>query len=221
MKLKEMSILGACLEDCIHVAGILNFFQVAEGIGYSTEFLGPAMKIHDIISAIKNSPAEIVAISYRLTPDNGREYLKRFRDVIRGNELNDRRYFLGCLPGLRDFAIKLNIFEHIFTGGESLDEVLPILREVDETEAKEIRYPTTLIERIKYKAPYPALRAHFGLPSMEESLEGVSQIANAGVLDIISIAPDQAAQESLQRPEILREKLPGAGGMPIRSRDDL
>ena len=44
------------------------------------------------------------------------------------------------------------------------------------------------------KGPTPN-RHHFGLPSMEETIEGIKEIAEAKVLDIISLGPDQNAQE--------------------------
>ena len=56
---------------------------------------------------------------------------------------------------------------------------------------------------------------------MENTYDGIELLANAKTLDIISIAPDQAAQEWLQKPENLRKQTSGAGGVPIRNRTHL
>ena len=49
MKMDDKKYLGACLEDCVHTAGILNFFQVISDLGYEYKFLGPANNISKII----------------------------------------------------------------------------------------------------------------------------------------------------------------------------
>jgi hypothetical protein len=217
----ERLIVGASIEECIHVAGVLNFFQVAERVGYKTIFLGPAVKIEEVLDFVKKHDIGIVAISYRLTPELGKKHLEKFIKSVHDNGIHLRRFLLGCLPELAEEARKMEFFEAVFTGGETVDEILPVLG-LARGHAEEIReYPHDLLGRIKYKTPYPILRAHFGLPSMQDTLDGVAAIADASVLDVISIAPDQAAQEWLQRPEILATKSGGAGGVPIRSRSDL
>ncbi|MDI6827998.1 MAG: methionine synthase, partial [Armatimonadota bacterium] len=56
---------------------------------------------------------------------------------------------------------------------------------------------------------------------MEKTVEGVRKIAESGAVDVISIAPDQNAQESMFRPEEMNPDLDGAGGVPVRSAADL
>ncbi|MHA1369151.1 MAG: methionine synthase [Promethearchaeota archaeon] len=224
MKLDDKSILGACLQDCIHVAGILNFFQIAESMGYKVKFLGPAVKIHRLINEIAKSDAGIIGLSYRLTPKNGLKYLKEFIQHVRENGLDNRKYYLGCLPDLVKKAKTLDFFDEIFTGGETIEEIIPRFQGIlagDKGRSNDRSYPDNLLDRIRYKSPYPILRAHFGLPSMSATLSGISEIAEANVLDVISIAPDQAAQEFLHRPEQLKMQAKGSGGAPIRSRQDL
>ncbi|MEX2754935.1 MAG: methionine synthase, partial [Candidatus Sigynarchaeota archaeon] len=163
-------------------------------------------------------------ISYRLTPALGKKHLEAFAKAVQERGRNPRRYLLGCLPELADHARKMELFDAVFTGGETVDEVLPVLGVAERkgNKCNQIpQYPGDLLGRIAYKQPYPVLRAHFGLPSMQETLDGIATLAEASILDVISIAPDQAAQEWLQRPEILATKTGGAGGVPIRSRLDL
>ena len=220
--LDEKQVLGACVEDCIHVAGILNFFQLAENTGYKTRFLGPAVKKQHLINQIKQSNAGIIALSYRLTPDNGERFLKSFIEEVENNDLREgRRYFLGALPVLADRAKDWNFFEAVFSGGETIDEVMPFLRQEPAKKREAFTYPDTLVDRVAFKAPFPVLRAHFGLPSLDATLDGIEEIANAGVLDVISIAPDQAAQECFHRPEELACMAEGSGGVPIRCKEHL
>ena len=78
----------------------------------------------------------------------------------------------------------------------------------------------TTVERIQWKAPYPLLRHHFGLPTMPATLDGVACIAGAQALDVISLGIDQDAQANFFHPERQDPRRTGAGGVPVRSADD-
>ncbi|MHA1585203.1 MAG: cobalamin B12-binding domain-containing protein [Promethearchaeota archaeon] len=218
---EKRKIIGACLENCVHVAGILNFINICEEYNYKTIFLGPAVSIKKIIKAIQDFQPNIVGISYRLTPEIGINYLKNFIHQININNLQNRVYLLGCLPELGKKAKKLQFFKKIFYGGESVDEIYPILNQNNSKHTLKVTYPDNLLERIKLKTPYPIIRTHFGLPSFEETLKGMKEIAESKTVDVISIAPDQPAQEWLQRPLVLNTLPSGAGGVPIRSKENL
>ena len=81
-------------------------------------------------------------------------------------------------------------------------------------------YPHSTVERIQWKSPYPLLRHHFGLPTLEDSLRGIEKISKAKVLDVISLGIDQDAQENFFHPERQDAQRKGAGGVPVRSADD-
>ena len=55
---------------------------------------------------------------------------------------------------------------------------------------------------------------------MKDSLEGVREIAEARVLDVISLGVDQDAQENFFHPERQDPRRTGAGGVPVRSAED-
>ena len=55
---------------------------------------------------------------------------------------------------------------------------------------------------------------------MEASLEGIEKIANAKVLDVISLGIDQDAQENFFNPEKQDPRRKGAGGVPVRTPED-
>ena len=84
----------------------------------------------------------------------------------------------------------------------------------------QIHYPDLTIERMNWKSPYPLLRHHFGLPTMEDTIQGVETIANARCLDVISLGIDQDAQENFYHPERQDPRRKGAGGVPVRTEED-
>ena len=71
-------ILAGALGECVHVAGVLNFLRLAEEAGHHTEFLGPATPVRDFIGAIRETNPDIVAVSYRLTPEVAEKLLTGF-----------------------------------------------------------------------------------------------------------------------------------------------
>ena len=212
-----MKIMGGPLGKDIHVAGIINFFDIAKGLGYETDYLGPANSVEDFIKNITRNKPDIVAISYRLSPETAEELLVQFKDAIKKAGLTDRKYIFGGTPATAEIAEQISIFEKIFRGGESKDDIKKYLTG---NELKITRkFPDNLVDRIKWKRPI--LRHHFGLPSLEETIEGAKEIAEAGVLDVISIGPDQDAQEYFFHPELQKPERKGDGGVPIRTPEDL
>ena len=55
---------------------------------------------------------------------------------------------------------------------------------------------------------------------MQATIEGIQQIAEARVLDVISLGIDQDAQENFFHPERQNPRRTGAGGVPVRSAED-
>ena len=43
--MKNKTILGASIGNCVHVAGIIKFLDIAKTHGYETMFLGPATSV--------------------------------------------------------------------------------------------------------------------------------------------------------------------------------
>jgi len=211
-------IIGASLENCVHVAGVVNFLRLAEFEGYKTKFLGPAVSIESLIEVIKFEKPDVAAVSYRLSPQAALSVLNRLKERIEEEGIKVKWYFGGTKP-VADIARDIGIFDRIFDGSEDLDDVIMFLREARSPGSIEI-YPDNLIDRIWYKYPYPVLRHHFGMPSYEETLKGIEEIAESRVLDVISIAPDQNTQEFFFEPHKMKSDLDGAGGVPLRSKED-
>lgn len=221
---KSPLILGAALGECVHVAGVLNFLRLAEAEGYRTRFTGPATSIPDLLAAIRREQPDIVAVSYRLTPENARSLLIELGETASQEELIGRvRFIFGGTPPVAAVARELGLFEAVFSGQEPPEAILAYLRGRPWTQMQAADYPAELVPRIHWKAPYPVLRHHFGLPAptIEPTVEGIARIAEAGVLDVVSLGADQDAQENFFHPERIDPRRTGAGGVPFRSEADL
>src|SRR5699024_10421125 len=115
------------------------------------------------------------------------------KEKIERQNINNVKWMFGGTEPTAKIAEKSGIFHKIFYGTEDIDEVIAYLKGKDYK--KQEFYPKDLITRINSKYPYPILRHHLGLPSLEKTTEAIEKIAKAEVLDVISIAPDQNAQE--------------------------
>ena len=214
-------ILGACLGECVHVAGILSFLQLAREEGYRTIFIGAAVKPERVAEMIGDTNPAIVAISYRLSPETGEIWLRRLAQIIEGKRLRENRiYVFGGTEPVAQIARNMHFFDVVFGGNTNLEDVLSFLRGERSRMVRKY-HASTLLGRIAQRYPYPLIRHHFGLPSFQETLEGIKRIAESEVLDIISIAPDQDAQENFLHPERQDPSRRGAGGVPIRNVEQL
>lgn len=211
-------ILACTIGNCVHVAGTMNFLTLAENEGYETEFLGIGISVDELIRNIKIRKPDIVGLSYRLTPEPLKAILGELKEKIEKENLEGITWLFGGTEPTGKVAYESNIFDKIFYGYEDLDEVIGFLKGKDYTQDEE--YPRDLISRINSKYPYPILRHHLGLPSLEDTVKAIEKIAESKVLDVISIAPDQNAQEYFFRQEMMDNRLDGAGGVPVRTEED-
>lgn len=216
----KKTVVAAALGECVHVAGVSNFLRLAELAGWRTVFLGPAVPIEAVLKAAKEEDAALVGVSYRLTPETGERLLGEFAEAA--DELHSRgvRFAFAGTPPVAERAQKLGFFERIFQGGEADEAVLTYLRGEGAGGAQQEKPPQSAVERIQWKAPYPLIRHHFGLASMEATREGIEYIAESGLVDVISLGIDQDAQENFFRPERQNPRRKGAGGVPVRSPGD-
>ncbi|MFO7173007.1 MAG: methionine synthase [Bacillota bacterium] len=231
--MRDRLILGAAIGDCVHVAGVVNFLRLAEEVGFQTVMLGPAVPVADLIAAIGRYDPRVVAVGYRLTPGAARGVLAELKAALaaRGEldpatGLGRRVWLFGGTGPTAAAAREAGFFHHVFESADGPREALACLRRLAGGEGEEADRaagipPQTLVERILWKAPYPLLRHHYGRPTVAETVAGVVEIARSGVLDVISLGPDQNAQEHFFRPEEMDPAQDGAGGVPVRTREDL
>jgi len=218
---KARKILTACLGQCVHVAGVHNFRMIATELGFECLFLGPATPVSVIINKLKTFGPNILGLSYRLTPSTLRPILQEFKEKYKELKEKPQKLLFAGTTEVVKVAKESNLFQEFFTGGESKHKIISILRNDLSAYKEEYIIPEDLISRIKWKSPFPVLRAHFGLPTLKDTLKGIKKIADSEVLDIISIAPDQNTQANFFHPKDQVKELSGAGGVPIRSKDDL
>ncbi|MFW9827882.1 MAG: methionine synthase [Candidatus Thorarchaeota archaeon] len=219
-KATRQKILTACIGQCVHVAGVHNFMNIATRLDFECVFLGPATPISIIINKINSIKPDILGLSYRLTPFTLRPIVKQFIKKFKTLKNKPKRLFFAGTPEVVKIAKEFDIFDQFFIGGESKYKIISILRKDLASNEKDQKIPMDLISRIKWKKPYPVIRAHFGLPDIRDTIKGIRKLANAEILDIISIAPDQNTQANYFHPNDQTEELSGAGGVPIRSKED-
>ncbi|MHB0886640.1 MAG: methionine synthase [Bacillota bacterium] len=229
------TIVAAAVGDCVHVAGVLGFLRLAEDQGFRTTFLGPAVPVDKLCDAAIEADADFIAAGYRLGPVAGRHIILKLKERAGTDPaLRGRRWVFGGTPPVAALALEAGFFEAVFSGEEDLDEVIGYLRRAAASDAPLPAASATaagrveselaglsLLERMARKSPYPLLRHHFGRPSVAETVEGIGRIAEAGVLDVVSLGPDQNAQESFFHPEDQDRTQDGAGGVPLREAGDL
>ncbi|MEA2008817.1 MAG: cobalamin-dependent protein, partial [Chloroflexota bacterium] len=58
----------------------MNFLRLAKAAGWRTVFLGPAVSVTEIVEAARREKADMVGVSYRLTPETGERLLATFAE---------------------------------------------------------------------------------------------------------------------------------------------
>jgi methylmalonyl-CoA mutase cobalamin-binding subunit len=214
------TVVAAALGECVHVAGVMKFLSIAEEAGWKTIFLGPSVSIDALLEAARQEKADLVGVSYRLTPETGERLLGEFAESADDLHRQGIQFAFGGTPPVAARAQSLGFFDIVFEGGEPPELVLQYLKGQSDGTEDRYNYPQETIERIRWKSPYPLLRHHFGLPTMDDTLQGIKQIADAQAIDVISLGIDQDAQENFFHPERQDPRRKGAGGVPARSPED-
>lgn len=214
------TVIAGALGECVHVAGVYHFLQLAEQAGWRSVFLGPAVGIQQFIRKAVEEKADLVGVSYRLTPENGERLLADFLEAADPLREAGVRFVFGGTPLVAERARSLGFFDRVFDGTESADELLAYLKGDQSVKSTDRQYPQDTLERIRRKSPIPLLRHHFGLPNFEATREGIQKISEAKVLDVISLGTDQDAQENFFHPERQDPRRRGAGGVPVRRAED-
>jgi hypothetical protein len=214
------TVVAGALGECVHVAGVMTFLRLAEAAGWRTVFLGPGVPIQEFILVARREGAELVGVSYRLTPETGERLLGEFAEAADELHAAGVRFAFGGTPLVAERALALGFFERVFEGGEPTDAVLSYLKGQTANNWGAAVFPETTMERIAWKSPFPLLRHHFGLPVFEDTRRGIEEIAAAQVLDVISLGIDQDAQANFFHPERQDPRRSGAGGVPVRSAGD-
>jgi methylmalonyl-CoA mutase cobalamin-binding subunit len=214
------TVVAGALGECVHVAGVMSFLQLAEAAGWRTRFLGPAVSVSEFLEAARREKADLVGVSYRLTPETGERLLADFAEEADDLRAAGVRFVFGGTPPVAARARAIGFFERCFDGSTSAEAVLAYLKGQEREAQTEEDFPQGTVARIRWKAPFPIVRHHFGLPSVQLSAEGIARIAAAQVLDVVSLGIDQDAQANFFHPERQDPRRRGAGGVPVRTSED-
>jgi len=156
------TIIGAAIGSCVHVGGLHHFLKLAETEGYRTISYGPAVSVKRIVKIIREEKPDIMAISYRLTPESASELFSELKaEISKGGPSNIRMIFGGTPPVAR-VARDSGLFDIAFDGTESAEHIKRYLRG-DTGKSSESTLPDNLVDRINKKYPYPLIRHHFGM----------------------------------------------------------
>lgn len=208
-------IIGASMGNCVHVAGVQHFLDLAERQGWETLFLGPAVPVEKVLEAVAEARPDVVALGYRLTAANVIPLIERLMRGAQSLTFRPHWLFGGTRP-VAEAVRALGFFDTVYDGSEDVDDAIAFLR--GEARAQGVERPAQgLIARIGQKSPYPLLRHHFGLPSPADTERGIAAIAEAHVLDVISLGIDQNTQQHFFHPERRDPKMDGAGGVPVHN----
>ncbi len=216
--MNKKRIMGAAIGNCVHVAGVVHFLELAEDEGYETFFLGPAISIDNLFYEICKYKPMMVGVGYRLTPENVVPLLEQINNKRKLLDYEPVWIFGGTAP-VAEIARKYGFFAFVSDGTDDILDSIRFLRREKNT-YDEKTYSDKVIKRVEDSAPYPILRHHFGLPSFDDTVEGIKKIAEAKVLDVISIGPDQNTQQFYFRQDKMVAEYDGAGGVPLRKKDD-
>ena len=117
-------LVAGALGECVHVAGVINFLRLAESAGWKTVFLGPATPISEFIRAAREEKADLVGVSYRLTPENGEKLIADFAEEADDLYTAGVRFAFGGTPPVAAKAQAIGFFECVFDGSEPVEKVL-------------------------------------------------------------------------------------------------
>jgi len=173
-----------------------------------------------VAAEVRKHKPDIVALSYRLTPEAARRLFDDLRSAIPAEERRGRQFIFGGTPPVAAVAAESGLFQRVFDGSEGRGQIVDFLNG-SESRGSEAEYAQTLVGRVQASHPRPIIRHHFGRPTLDETIAGAREIAEADVLDVLSLGPDQNAQEHFFDPERMDPGQDGAGGVPIRRREDL
>ena len=92
------TVVAGALGECVHVAGVMSFLRLAEAAGWRTVFLGPAVSVGKMLAAARCEKADLVGVSYRLTPETGERLVGEFAEEADDLRVAGVRFAFGGTP---------------------------------------------------------------------------------------------------------------------------
>ena len=110
----QPKLVGCSLGNCVHVAGVANFLRLAESNGFTTILLGAAIPPEVLAERLQEIRPEAACISYRLTPENCREVLKKLEAALAEIDFDGRLLFGGTAATVA-IAEEMDLFDFHFS----------------------------------------------------------------------------------------------------------
>lgn len=214
-------MIVASIGNCVHAAGIYNFSVLARKEGYDVEYMGSAVPLKELVGGIIEYEPHVVALSYRLSEEGAYYLLKELEGIIKEQGFSDIVFIFGGTVETAKAARKFDYISKVFDGSEEQSESIIYLRNIEKGVVEDGMPPQSLRERIEWKKPFPIIRHHIGLETIEATYEDIKVLAESKLLDVISLAPDQNCQEFYFHQEEMPKGEDGAGGVPIRNEEHL
>lgn len=214
-------MIVASIGNCVHAAGIYNFSVLARKEGYDVEYMGSAVPLKELVGGIIEYEPHVVALSYRLSEEGAYYLLKELEGIIKEQGFSDIVFIFGGTVETAKAARKFDYISKVFDGSEEQSESIIYLRNIEKGVVEDGMPPQSLRERIEWKKPFPIIRHHIGLETIEATYEDIKVLAESRLLDVISLAPDQNCQEFYFHQEEMPKGEDGAGGVPIRNEEHL
>jgi uncharacterized protein (TIGR01319 family) len=206
MRLGDLHV-DKLISEFIEQAATHHLLPRESGIRYAFGGLRPAA---NLVRAMTGLPVQ----EDKFSPPEDRHY---DLDEIAEN-YGDIDAFQGFFALIVDDYITMEELE-AFAKSEAVDVV-----------EEQVHWADTLLARVHQVRELegrPIIRAHIGIAAdtIEPTIKAVEMLADAGCLEIVSLAPDQPSQEYLAKfirgEEDPARYLKGQGGVPIRSKEDL
>jgi len=91
-------VVSGAFGECVHIAGVMNILRPADAAGWRTVFLSAALPAEQALAASRHEKDDLVAVSYRLTPETGERLLGELAEAA--DELREAgvRFALGGTP---------------------------------------------------------------------------------------------------------------------------
>ena len=125
------TVVAGALGECVHVSGVMRFLWLAEAAGWRTVFLGPAVPIKEVLAAARREKADMVGVSYRLTPETGERLLGEFAEEADELRRAGVRFAFGGTPPVAERARAIGFFERVFDGNDPMEVVNLAEKEAD------------------------------------------------------------------------------------------
>ena len=223
-RMKDDLIVGAAIGDCVHVAGVVNFLNLAEQLGYETVCLGPG-GFGGRSCWTKWPPWTLPWWPWAtaLTPENCRNLLSELAAKVAARGETERAWLFGGTEPCVAVARELDLFQMTFASGTSKQAVVAYLRgeQAQAAGTPGTPPPQTLVDTDSLEGALSAAS-----PSLRPADRGRNpgrrcRHRRPSASMSSRLAPIKTPRNTSSAPTEMDPGAHGAGGVPVRTEADL